>query len=88
MTAMREAGKQPGDIVVPAMEQTPDFFKSAKDFWVNGIVVQNGELFICYAVKLMHDFNHDGLRTAGLDAASGGRPIPDMDTGVRRRDRG
>ncbi len=33
------------------MEQTPDFFKTAKEGWVDGIIVQNRELFIYYAVK-------------------------------------
>src|SRR5215217_5774345 len=41
VTALREAGKNPGDIKVTAMEQTPDFFKSAKEGWVDAIVVQN-----------------------------------------------
>ena len=39
------------------MEQTPDFFKTAKEGWVDGIVVQNRELFIYYAVKMLHDYN-------------------------------
>jgi ribose transport system substrate-binding protein len=83
VTALREAGKKPGEIVVTAMEQTPDFFKTASEGWVNGIVVQNRELFIYYAVKMLHDFNTNGLKTAGLDAANGGRAIPDsLDTGV------
>ncbi len=83
VTALREAGKNPGDIVVTAMEQTPDFFKTAAEGWVNGIVVQNRELFIYYAVKMLHDYNTNGLRTAGLDASNGGRSIPDsLDTGV------
>jgi ABC-type sugar transport system substrate-binding protein len=83
VTALREAGKAPGDIKVTAMEQTPDFFKTAKEGWVDGIVVQNRELFIYYAVKMLHDYNTNGLRTAGLGGADGGRPIPDsLDTGV------
>ncbi len=83
ITALREAGKNPGDIKVTAMEQTPDFFKSAKDGWVDGIVVQNRELFIYYAVKMLHDFNTNGLKSAGLTAKEGGRPVPDtLDTGV------
>lgn len=83
VTALREAGKEPGDIKVTAMEQTPDFFKTAKEGWVSAIVVQNRELFIYYAVKLLHDYNTNGLRTAGLDADAGGRAIPDsLDTGV------
>jgi len=81
--ALQEAGKAPGDVKVTAMEQTPDFFKTAKDGWVQGIVVQNRELFIYYAVKFLYDFNHNGLKTSGLDAAGGGVPIPqNIDTGV------
>lgn len=83
VTALREAGKNPGDIKVTAMEQTPDFFKTAKEGWVDGIVVQNRELFIYYAVKLLHDYNTNTLKSAGLGSADGGRPIPDtVDTGV------
>lgn len=81
--ALQEAGKQPGDVKVTAMEQTPDFFKTAKEGWVDGIVVQNRELFIYYAVKMLHDFNHNTLKTSGLGAAEGGVPVPPVvDTGV------
>jgi ABC-type sugar transport system substrate-binding protein len=80
--ALREAGKKPGDVVVTAMEQTPDFFKTAQQGWTRAIVVQNRELFIYYAVKLLHDFNHNGLLTVGLGGFDG-RPIPNkVDTGV------
>lgn len=83
VTALREAGKNPGDINVTAMEQTPDFFKTADEGWVDAIVVQNRELFIYYAVKLLHDYNTNTLKSVGLTAADGGRPIPDtIDTGV------
>lgn len=81
--ALQEAGKKPGDVKVTAMEQTPDFFKTAKDGWVDGIVVQNRELFIYYAVKMLYDYNHNGLKTAGIDSAGGGVPVPPLlDTGV------
>ena len=81
--ALQEAGKKPGDVVVTAMEQTPDFFKNAKEGWAAGIIVQNRELFIYYAVRTLHDFNHNGLRTSGLDATAGGVPVPPtVDTGV------
>lgn len=83
VTALREAGKNPGDVKVTAMEQTPDFFKTASEGWVDGIIVQNRELFIYYAVKMLHDYNTNGLKTAGLTGAEGGRPVPDtLDTGV------
>ncbi|HEV7252787.1 MAG TPA: substrate-binding domain-containing protein [Mesorhizobium sp.] len=83
VTALREAGKNPGDVKVTAMEQTPDFFKTAQEGWVDGIIVQNRELFIYYAVKMLHDYNTNTLKTAGLGGAEGGRPIPDtLDTGV------
>lgn len=81
--ALQEAGKKPGEIVVTAMEQTPDFFKNARDGWVEGIVVQNRELFIYYAVKTLYDYNHNGLKTSGLNGVSGGVPVPPtIDTGI------
>lgn len=82
VTALREGGKKPGDIKVTAMEQTPDFFKTAKDGWVNGIIVQNRELFIYYAVKMLHDYTHNGLKTAGLGGKEGVPIPPLLDTGV------
>jgi len=81
--ALQEAGKKPGEVVVTAMEQTPDFFKNARDGWVEGIVVQNRELFIYYAVKTLYDYNHNGLRTSGLSGVNGGVPVPPtIDTGI------
>lgn len=81
--ALQEGGKKPGEVVVTAMEQTPDFFKNARDGWVEGVVVQNRELFIYYAVKTLHDYNHNGLRTSGLTGANGGVPVPpSIDTGI------
>jgi ribose transport system substrate-binding protein len=82
VTALREGGKKPGDIKVTAMEQTPDFFKAAKEGWVNGIIVQNRELFIYYAIKMLHDYNHNGLKTAGLGGKEGVPIPPLLDTGV------
>jgi len=81
--ALQEAGKQPGDIKVTAMEQSSDFFKTAQEGWTNAIIVQNRELFTYYAIKMLYDYNHNGLKTSGLDVASGGVPIPpSIDTGV------
>lgn len=81
--ALQEGGKKPGDVVVTAMEQTPDFFKNAQSGWAEGIIVQNRELFIYYAVKMLYDYNHNALRTSGLTAAEGGVPVPPtIDTGV------
>ncbi len=81
--ALQEAGKKPGDVVVTAMEQTPDFFKNAASGWAEGIIVQNRELFIYYAVKTLYDYNHNGLHTSGLAADQGGVPVPpSIDTGV------
>jgi ABC-type sugar transport system substrate-binding protein len=81
--ALQEGGMKPGQIVVTAMEQTPDFFKTTKTGWTDAIIVQNRELFIYYAVKMLYDYNHNGLKTSGLTAAQGGVPIPSVvDTGV------
>lgn len=79
--ALAEAGAT-GKVVVTAMEQTPDFFKTIKDGSVNTIIVQNRELFTYYAFKLLYDFNHNGLTTNGLSSWDG-TPIPvNVDTGV------
>jgi len=81
--ALQEAGKQPGEVKVTAMEQTPDFFKTAQEGWVDAIIVQNRELFIYYAIKTLYDYNHNGLKTSGLTGADGGVPVPpSIDTGV------
>ncbi len=38
--------------------------------------MQNRELFIYYAVKLLHDYNTNTLKSAGLSSADGGQPDP------------
>ena len=81
--ALEESGRQPGDVVVTAMEQSLDFYNTVKDGWVSAIIVQNRELFTYYAIKLLYDYNHNGLRTVGLTGPEGGRPIPAIiDTGL------
>lgn len=87
--ALQEAGKAPGDITVTAMEQSIDFYNTVKDGYVQAIIVQNRELFTYYAIKLLHDYNNNGLKTVGLSAADGGRPIPPrVDTGLLVVDHG
>ena len=79
--AVTEAGLQ-GKIVVTAMEQTPEFFKTLQDGSTTAIIVQNRELFTYYAFKLLYDFNHNGLTTNGLSSWQG-KPIPvNVNTGV------
>lgn len=79
--AMDEAGR-PGDLVVTAMEQSPEFFQTVKDKKVTGIVIQKRELFTYYAVKMLFDFNHNAFTIAGLDKW-GTSTIPRyLDTGL------
>lgn len=81
--ALQEAGKQPGEITVTAMEQSVDFYNTVKDGYVQAIIVQNRELFTYYAIKMLYDFRHNGLKTVGLSAEEGGSPIPPrVDTGL------
>ena len=75
-------GNMQGKIVVTAMEQTPEFFKTLQDGSTTAIIVQNRELFTYYAFKLLYDFNHNGLTTNGLSSWEG-KPVPvNVDTGV------
>ena len=79
--AVREAGMK-GKIVVTAMEQSPEFFKTLLDGSTTAIIVQNRELFTYYAFRLLYDFHHNGLSTNGLTGWRG-KPIPvDVNTGV------
>ena len=79
--ALTEAHKQ-GKVVVTAMEQTPQFFKTLLDGSTTAIIVQNRELFTYYAFRLLYDFNHNGLSTNGLTGWQG-KPIPvNVNTGV------
>lgn len=81
--ALQEAGKEPGEVTVTAMEQSVDFYNTVKDGYVEAIIVQNRELFTYYAIKMLYDYNHNGLKTVGLSADDGGRPIPPrVDTGL------
>ncbi|WP_376795798.1 substrate-binding domain-containing protein [Thermogemmatispora sp.] len=72
--ALEEAGKA-GKIKVTAMEQTPAFFQTIKKGEVQAIIIQKRELFTYYALKLLVDFNHNGLHIAGLDRWAA-PPIP------------
>jgi ribose transport system substrate-binding protein len=79
--ALEEAGKA-GKVKVTAMEQTPAFFQTVKKGEVQAIIIQKRELFTYYALKLLYDFNHDGLSIDGLDKWSS-YPIPlNIDTGL------
>lgn len=75
-------GNMQGKVVVTAMEQTPEFFKTLQDGSTTAIIVQNRELFTYYAFRLLYDFNHNGLTTNGLSSWAG-KPIPvNVNTGV------
>jgi ribose transport system substrate-binding protein len=79
--ALAEAGAS-NDLVVTAMEQSPEFMETVRDGTVDAIIVQNRELFTYYAIRMLYDFNHNGLTTNGL-AGWEGQPVQvNIDTGV------
>ena len=79
--ALEEAGKA-GKIKVTAMEQTSAFLQTVKKGEVQAIIIQKRELFTYYALKLLYDFNHNGLHIAGLNTWDA-YPIPMIiDTGL------
>ena len=83
MQALREAGKQPGQIKVVSNEgATPDFFKNLQTGEVQAVTVQKRELFTYYGMKLLFDFLHSPAKVYGLDAKTA-FPIPaNVDTGL------
>lgn len=79
--ALIEGGKI-GKVKVTTMEQTPDFFTTVKKGQVQAIIIQKRELFTYYAFKLLYDYNHSGVRVAGLGTQYVS-PIPqNVDTGL------
>jgi ribose transport system substrate-binding protein len=79
--ALTEASKA-GKVHVTAMEQTPQFFKTVKDGSVDAIIIQKRELFTYYALKLLYDYNHNGLTVGGLSKKLA-QPIPvNINTGL------
>lgn len=80
--ALKEAKKN-GKIKVSAMEQTPEFFKTLQTGDTSAIIVQKRTLFTYYAVKMLFDYNHNGLTVAGLTKSDGVPPIPvNLNTGL------
>lgn len=80
--ALREANKN-GQVKVTAMEQTPEFFKTVEAGDVAAIIVQKRALFTYYALKMLYDYNHNGLTISGLTKDDGASPIPvNVNTGL------
>jgi ribose transport system substrate-binding protein len=80
--ALKEAGKN-GKIKVSAMEQTPEFFKTLETGDTSAIIVQKRTLFTYYAMKMLFDYNHNGLTVSGLTKSDGVPPIPvNINTGL------
>lgn len=79
--ALKEAGKT-GKVKVTTMEADPSYFKNIQTGAVNAIIVQKRELFTYYALKLLVDYNHNGLKVNGLGKEFVS-PIPvDVNTGL------
>lgn len=79
--ALEEAGKV-GDVVVTAMEQTPEFFQTVKDGSVAAIIIQKRALFTYYGLKTLYDYNNSGVQILGLDQDVAS-PVPAViDTGL------
>ena len=79
--ALEEANKA-GDVKVTAMEQSAQFFNTVKQGKVSAIIIQKRALFTYYGLKMLYDYNHNGLRIDGL-SKSEASPIPvDVNTGL------
>jgi ABC-type sugar transport system substrate-binding protein len=81
VTALREAGKS-GKIVVTAMEQAPEFFKTVRDGITSCLMVENYEVMEYYAVQMLFNYNHSKLRSYGLDKTKAPNHPHTVDTGL------
>jgi len=82
VVALNEAGKN-GDVVVTAMEQSPEFFDTLKDGTVSQIIMENYEAMDYWAVQFLYWYNNTDLKVAGLDQAAAAKILPPkVDTGL------
>ena len=81
VTALREGGKS-GKIIVTAMEQAPEFFKTVKDGITSVLMVENYEVMEYYAVQMLFNYNHSELKSYGLDKTKAPNHPHTVDTGL------
>jgi ribose transport system substrate-binding protein len=79
--ALTEAGKV-GEVKVTAVEDSKEFLNTLKSGAVSAIIAQKRELFTYYGLKMLYDYNHNGLKIQGLDKTQAS-PIPtNVETGL------
>ena len=65
VTALREGGKTK-KLIVTAMEQAPEFFKTVRDGITSVLMVENYEVMEYYAIQMLINYNHSKLQSYHL----------------------
>jgi ribose transport system substrate-binding protein len=81
VTALREAGKTK-KLVVSAMEQAPQFFKTVRDGITSVLMVENYEVMEYYAIQMLHNYRHSKLQSYHLSKDKAPNYPHTVDTGL------
>ncbi len=81
VTALREAGRD-GEVIVTAMEQSPEFFETLTDGTTSALVIENYEVMNYYAISVLYNYNHSDMRSYGLSLDSAPIWPSTVDTGL------
>jgi ribose transport system substrate-binding protein len=81
VTALHEAGKSK-KVIVTAMEQAPEFFKTVRDGITSVLMVENYEVMEYYAIQMLHNYNHSKLQSYHLPKTKAPNYPHTVDTGL------
>lgn len=83
VSALKEAGKQPGDVKVVLMDNVADHLQLIKEGWALGTVAQRTALMAFSATQMLYNYVHGNIQTTADDKKANILTIPSrVDTGT------
>lgn len=83
VSALKEAGKKPGDVKMVVMDRIDDHLQLIKDGWALGAVAQRTALMTYTATRILYDYVHKNIETTPDDSKAGILTVPNnVDTGT------
>ena len=83
VSALKEAGKQAGDVKLVVMDRIDDHLQLIKEGWALGTVAQRTALMAYTATRLLYDYAHGNIQTTADDKKAQVLTVPSkVDTGT------
>jgi ribose transport system substrate-binding protein len=83
VSALKEAGKQPGDVKVVVMDRIDDHLQLIKEGWCIGAVAQRTALMSFTGTEILYNLVHKNIQITGDDEKARVLAVPDrVDTGT------